>query len=455
MGAPPASVSYVGLPVLYDLADGVTLYPKAGGIGTQTVGTANPTGAVQVSAKGYNGTVVWNVGNSTGIQVEELPDSPELERAEQATCTKRFRMPYIQAQGFLAGLGRGTILQDNESNQIRVLSASVKREKPNMAILTIVAEGLSFDTPPDEFECQTVDLGIDILKHPRYFYALMPNPAVDSVPVQQVKQAIIRAIQAYRDSPTVPPNATTLGAILNMGDIHLTISSGFTLGKFNYNIPNPNFNSSFPPNPITDLTINDAPAKATSTAMPNPQNLTVSFDQTVNDPTGSVAMALAAAQEIVQKLWRMEDNPPVVGVQITHSVFYYRPDGGTAVKGLNPGSYVEDPITQGNLPDYFYSTDSPPTTNPNTTIFAGMYQINPQCYSSNGKVVGGSTNISWLRKSDNIQYERTWFKITRTWIGGAIGQWDQDIFQGYGGIPSVGTRHSGRPQVPSDYTVLQ
>jgi hypothetical protein len=78
----------------------------------------------------------------------------------------------------------------------------------------------------------------------------------------------------------------------------------------------------------------------------------------------------------------------------------------------------------------------------NDTIFDDLALFNPQCYSSNG-TTSGTVNISWLRQSDSVQYARTWFKITRTWVGSVVGHWDVDLYN-----------QNARPSAPSDYRAI-
>jgi hypothetical protein len=131
-------------------------------------------------------------------------------------------------------------------------------------------------------------------------------------------------------------------------------------------------------------------------------------------------LAKRAALEIIQKYWRGEETPYVVGYQITHSSFWFRPPF------LNPGGYIEDPIYDASpqLPDYFWSPDFPPSA---ATIFDQLAAINPQCYSSTG-LPDGPVVLSWLRKADEVEYERTWFKVIRTWIGSPVGFWDTELY---------------------------
>lgn len=425
MSTPPTTVVYLGLPVLLDWADGFTNYPTFGNTSIAPIGTFTPTSAVKVKAA--NGAVTID-----GVQIEELDDSPELERAEQATSTKRFRMPYSFGRNLIQFMARGTILQDNEGNQVRLMATSIRKEKPGMCVMTVISEGLSFDLPPDEFSCEPIELGIDIVKYPRYFYSLLPT-TTDTFSQKAAKQSIVRAIQTFRDSPFFPSNSITAlnGLILSSnltGQVHDIIQSQLSNNETTIQIPNINFTSDFAvtdPAAIAIQPLSDTiayPPKATKKGDPNPQVLIVSLSKAIS-PDPVIQAAFAAAQEIISKLWRQEDTPYQVGFQITWSTYYY-------IKPFyNPGGYLENPIFQtgpGNpgLPDYFGSPSFDYATN---TIFDNIGQYNPQCYSANGQT-GGLVNISWLRKADVVDYQRTWFKWTRTWIGTASAHWDTDLY---------------------------
>ena len=450
MSTPPTTVSWLGLPAILDIADGTTLYPTFGNTGLAPVGTATPASLVKVSAA--NGGVTIN-----GIQVEELDDSPELERAEQATLTKRFRMPYNMGQQLIQFMARGTILQDNEGNKVRIMASTIRKEKPNMCTITIISEGLSFDLPPDEFSIEPIELGVDIIKYPRYFYSLLPQ-ATDTVPQVYAKQAIVRAIQTFRDSPFYPSNSVTSlnGLILSAnltGQVHDIIQSQLSNNKTTVQVPNPNFNPAFP---VTDPSLVPVqpyngtityPPAATGTGQPNPQMVILSVDAFVSSDL-VVQAAFAASQEILSKLWRVEDTPYQVATQITWSTFYY-------VKPFyNPGGYLENPIFQtgpGNpgLPDYFGSPSFNYAVN---TIFDKISLYNPQCYSSTG-TTAGAVNISWLRKADVVDYQRTWFKWTRTWIGTASAHWDTDLYT-QNWRPNSGSGPGSSTTYPFGYNVI-
>jgi len=317
------------------------------------------------------------------IPIEEDPESPEIERAEQATISKNYRMSWDEALNRIVGLGRGTLLRDSSGNVTKILSCKIQRLKGQAARLIIVAEGVSFDSPPDEFQIIPVELSVNLLKHPRYISALEGNTVTEN----KLNQQVIRRLQDYFENPS----SAMRDAITQQIWASLTFP-GTIDGSGN---------------PVSDgdTLVKDWDGEAI----------------TIETITGT-QFAKAAALEIIQKYWRNEETPYIVGYQITWSSFYFRP------QYLNPGGYVEDPIYDATpqLPDYFWSPDFPPSTN---TIFDLLSEFNPQCFSRNG-LRGGPVQISWLRKADQQDYQRTWFKIDRTWIGSPIGFWDPQFFSG-------------------------
>lgn len=349
------------------------------------LGVASPLDAINWQSSG--GT------EEVDIPLCEDPNSPQIERAEQATITHTFGLSYQEAMDWLAVLHRGTIhAETGPDGWVRyymVLSASVQRKPGRMASLTVVTESKSFDSPPDEFSCVPVELGVDIVKHPRYFYAFVGNASMpgtlasgDSVgglgsKTEILNQMVIRLYQDYKDNSS----ANYRDAIIQM----LNYSLGDETGS----------GTSQPPawNKSTEAYPTDAFVAGTD-------------------------MAKRAMMEIVQKYWRGEETPYLVGYEVTWSQYFFRPPF------LNPGGYIEDPISEGGLPDYFWSTGWPDVGN---DIFFGFDVYNPQSYSVDG-TLGGGVNISWLRKADQIDYQRTWFKVTRTWVGSAVGFWDVDLY---------------------------
>ena len=331
-------------------------------------GTATPVAARIISNRaGTNGTNL--------PIVEEDPESPEIERAEQCTITHRFRMPWNEALTRMETLGRGAHLLDDGGNRTRVLSTRVQHQRGGFALLTCTAEATSFDVPWDTFGIVPVELGVNILKHPRYLYAL--NGSGESY---NRNQQTIRALQNYMDNPS-PVLRSALVTQLNASLAF--VGSG---------------------------------------------------DTTSSTLLAGTLMCKRAALEIIQKHWRGEETPYLTGYQVTWASYYWRPPY------LNPGGYIENPISDGGLPDYFHNPAYPADST--ATVFDDIAKINPQCYSTTG-LSNGAVSISWLRKADELQFERTWFKLTRTWIGSPVGYWDAEF---YGA--------SFRPSLPEHYSTF-
>lgn len=343
------------LPSGFDRADGLSGRP----------GTPTPKGAVVIQSR--------DAATLEGSPIEEEPDSPVIERAEQATISQRFRLPYLEGQNRIRFLGRGTVRIDSFNNVTKILSSKLTHAKPGLGYLDIVSEGVSFDSPPDDFKVTPVQLGVSIVKHPRYFSALDGSDATE----RKLNQSVIVLLQNYFENPSPPARngivTTLLTSIGHQND------AGFIQG--------------------TDL-------------------------------------SKRAALEIIQKYWRGEETPYVVGYEVRWSVYYFRP------QFLNPGGYVEDPIFDATpqLPVYFWSPTDPP--NPTITIFDRLAAYNPQCYSDDGTFLG-SPVISWMRQADDFEYQRTWFRVDRTWIGSPVGFWDVQLYSG-----------GQRPLTPDQYVAI-
>lgn len=350
-------MSYVSIvPTGVDRADGL--------LGRE--GTATPAEA----------RLVQSPGGLATIPLQEFPDSPTIERAEQCTVTHRFTVDWNEGLTRLSALSRGAIMYDSYGNTYRVLSATIQHQKPGYGILTVVTESISFDVPWDQFGITPVELGVNILKHPRYLYSFS---GANSTEYSQ-NQSVIRAVQNYMENPS----PTMRNAL---------------------------------PKQIYD-SIGDATG---TTSTDGVQHLK------------GTDMAKRAALEVIMKYWRNEETPYMVGYMLTWSSFFWQ------MPYLNPGGYIEDPLADGGLPDYFHNPFYPLASS--ATIFDRLPIFNPQCYSSTG-LSTGATRISWLRKADEVEFERTWFKLRRTWIGSPVGYWDPAFFAA-----------SRRPQVVGDYEV--
>lgn len=411
--------------------------------GVAAIGTAPPPSAV----------IITDI-NGTSITLQEDTDSPTIERGTQATCQHKFTMSYQTALNYIGVIGMGTIMQDSFGNIWRVLTCSIQSQEGTKAKLITVSESVSFDTPPDEFQVNTVDLGIDIIKHPRYFGNLYPTNAELGTIVGQAKEAIIRAIQAYRDAPFFPTAANLYGLI--NGNVQNTQISTLSNGSWVVTLPNVNYQ------PQLDFVsgsalIQDGSGHYTSPPAAVPSLVGSGVTSGTNDPnyyvsvnsvvlaSYSLSLAKAAAQEIITKLWRIEDSPYMPGIEMKWSQYYFLPPL------LNLGSFIQDPTYI--IPTYFLQPDRPVGGLPprggiaypvagSDNIFQYNAAWNPQDYSANG-TPSGVTQISWLRKADEIEYQRTWFKITYTWVGSAIGYWDLQLYGAY-----------NRPTLPSDYVTF-
>ncbi len=408
----------------FDRADGTTTLPNqplgTGGTGS-TVGTPSPAGAIITQS---------SVGDVSSV--EEDVTSPTLERAEQATCEHTLTMAFDAAKNYIVGLGRGTFVADSFGNIFRILSSKIQSLRADRATLSYVAESISFDSPPDDYQMIPVELGIDILKHPRYSWALLPFASDQSTTVtvgdttityQSIKQSIVRLIQSYRDSPFYPSADQVNGLIQN--NIVQQLTNVGDVSNLDVLVPVAGYD------PQTDL-ISPPRWDGVTANLPagNYAYAIVSVPVDLSDPTDPLAIAIAAANEVISKLWRQEDTPYVVGFQVTWTQYYFAP------VYENPGGHLENPI--GIVPDYFMS----PSQDGSDTIFDFLAAYNPQCYSQDG-LASGDVDVSWLRKADEVEYQRTWFKVTRTWIGSPIGHWDSDLYTS-----------GSRPQDANGFNVL-
>ncbi len=421
-------------PTGLDRGDGVTPLPiqPLGSVGSGTFGTKNP-----------DGSVIQQVAGGGAQPPQERPDSPSIERSEQCTISHRLTMAWSDGLDYIKAIGRGVFQKDSNGLIYRVLSATLNSLSSDQSELIITSESISFDSPPDEFQCVPVDLGINILKNPRYSFALSPvagdngtytTVGETNISFTNVKSALIRMIQTYTDSPFFPSADNVNGLIQSNVIQQLTKGSGdATFISVSVPIHGPAYDTTkkmIDP-PVWDGTAANLPAGNYSYAIINvPVNL--------SDPTDPIAIAIAAAKEIISKLWRQEDTPYITGYQILFSQYFFAPTF------LNPGGYVEDPTTI--VPDFFMS----PSQDGTDSIFDKLAWYNPQDYATNGQrpssfndSMASMASISSLRKADEIEYQRTWFKVTSQWAIAPIGVWDKDLYN-----------ENDRPSSANDYDQL-
>ena len=454
------------LPVGLDSADGETVLPvqPIGSSGTpQIVGTPLPTADVQIWPVGLNGSFS-----------EEQSGSPRIERAEQCTCEHNIRMDKADAIYYFTQMPRGTVVTDSGANIWRILSCEYTRISDLYCDLHYVMESLSFDSPPDDFSIHPNSLDLNIIKYPRYWRWLCPyagdsaTVAINdiSVSIATLKEAIIRMIQNYIESPFYPSANQTNSLI------QVNIINALNTGTFQFHYANPGFvpTSTIAEPVVWDGKLSDIPIDNCAYFLV-PSTIAYAAD---DSDTGQIHMALAAATELISKLWRQEDTPYLVGYDVVWTQYYFQP------VFLNPGGYQEDPRDW--VPSYFMSPgvswppqnlapvpqvnqeDYPPTWEPGggnadtvdavgsggSTIFDALVSINPQCYSSDGTNTG-SLVLSSLRLADDFDYERTWFKVPHTWKVAPVGKWDSDLYLEYNqDAPQSVSDFNQNPNGPSD-----
>lgn len=154
---------------------------------------------------------------------------------------------------------------------------------------------------------------------------------------------------------------------------------------------------------------NEAVNLVSSIASRDPATLPIDPD-TGSTVTWNWNTAYLAAKELLLKRRIGEDTFYLPGFRVSWIQYFYMP------QALNPGGYIEDPITEGGLPAYFWSLNQEPDGN---DIFTLLADYNPQFFSD---------GISWFRQSDDYQYVRTWFRISKTWIGAPYAHWDADVY---------------------------
>jgi hypothetical protein len=155
------------------------------------------------------------------------------------------------------------------------------------------------------------------------------------------------------------------------------------------------------------------------------QYYTQEYVRVINTITGSLSGSTLQQQEAQEMLFKKHkgiDSFYLAGYKINWSQYYWNP------VPINPGGYIEDPVQGGSLPAYFWST---------TELVGGTNIFyNTQLYNANmyPPVVGGPSlntppyGLSWLRQADTLHLQRTWWRLTRSWIGGPVGHWDNELY---------------------------
>lgn len=314
------------LPNGFDRADGLQGRP----------GTVTP-----LVARLLNGQQ-WAIETSGSAQrfLEELPDSPTIERGEQGTVVHKFRCDQQTAIGLITSYGRGSEFEDDQGNTTRVVTSRYEQGEGNVCTVTITAESTSFDLTPPEITYDTIELNPSLTKHPRY--------------------SILSRLK--------------LRQILN------TYSAVNSISEQDWN------------------------------------NVALS---------GLDGQALNAAKELLAKLRKGFDSFHLAGIRVNYSTYNYFP------QDMNFGGYVETPweALDNALPAEYFTNQN------GQNIFTNFASaISPMLYGN---------GITWLRLADTQSRQRTWWRITQSWIGAPAGGtvhiagnayewkgiWDEDIYE--------------------------
>ncbi len=216
MSAPSTDVDYDPYPPCgFDRADGLDGRP----------GTATPNGVLQTrTASGLPDSYL-----------EELPDSPTIERGEQNTCVHTYRCDPVTAQSIVEFTSRGDLQGDSSGNVWKVLGVRMSLSKGNSASVTITSECvLGLDTPPDEFTIDVIEFNPALQKHPRYSPITLKNKYL----IQRLQNK--GDILALSDFSNIIDSAATSGTVegLAMGELIAKLRKGidsFYLAGFRIN----------------------------------------------------------------------------------------------------------------------------------------------------------------------------------------------------------------------------
>lgn len=148
------------------------------------------------------------IGGS-GFFFEEMPDSPEIERGEQATIVHKFRCDPDTAYALISTIGRGYTLMDSYGNTSRVVNSKMIWGRGNVCQVHITAESLNWDWPVDEFSLDITELNPAIEKHPRYNLLsykdrIMVHGAVQAEGIE-FRGMYDGIIDAIKNDPTIDP----------------------------------------------------------------------------------------------------------------------------------------------------------------------------------------------------------------------------------------------------------
>ena len=348
--------------------DGIADFPISGfdWADGQNIGTPTPDDARLLATSPY----------SFGEHFfEELPDSPECDSGDVVTVRHRFRCDYETGQIYFQGLLRGSLMEDSDGNLSTVLNTSLNRQRGDTALLTVTAE-LILDPPMDEFQVTPIEFNLALEKHPRYHAVFTYNLKPDGVtPIDTTKPVGPNLVEMMKRGAQ---NPQTLYSATDANWLNATTVPGW------------------------------------------------------NDPVPYIANSTtlgALITEMQLAYRRGEFEFYLSGWQVQWSWYYFGLSqlGGLVGQALYPadeGGYVQDPVVSGFLPSYFWSLDGTADHSDENNMLARLPVLDSNALygtPANGK-------FSWLKQADHVEFNRTWFKQTLTWVGGPLGIWDFKVY---------------------------
>jgi hypothetical protein len=333
-------------------------------------GTPTPAGAKLIHTSPYNAPNAF---------LEELPDSPEIDIGDIVTITHRFRCDWDTAAIMSQGIQRQSLMVDSNGILTSVLNVSVHRMTGNTAQLSITAEAV-LDPPIDEFQVTPVEFNLALEKHPRYRSVLMYNLDSDGQIQDDESPTGYEIIQNVKLSANSPQLVYRTGNLLWLNED---------------NIPG-----------FDDTGATDIPGK------------------TLGD----------LIYELLDRFWRGENEFYLAGWQVHYSWYYYGLGqlAGQVPQVLYPldeGGYIQDPVVSGFLPAYFWSLNGSHDTSPLNNMLQRLPYLDSNSLYHDPK----NGMFRWLRQADDVQFSRTWFKQTLTWVGAPLGTWDALIYPVWNG----------------------
>ena len=307
---------------------------------------------------------VGNVGNGQVSVFEELSNSPHIEFGEQCTITHQWYVDYMTGILLQQQYQRGAYIEDNGMLGIN------QNNTPGQ--------------PPD------LQTGINVCR----------VLSTDLVPLDRTNTNVcLFTMVSEGTSFGVPPEEFQIETVeLNpVAEKHPRYSA---LSYYQRNI-------------IRNTDVSDY------------QDVQQTWQNQISSiPSNDVQMQNQQGQayELLFKKQKGEDSFYMSGYKLTYSQYFWAP------QTINPGGFIQDPTSV--VPAYYLTTPNGnsifyQSVNPNPNLFITVNGLNPQYQTSLTQFPYG---LSWLRQTDTQVLNRTWWKLTYTWLGAYLGHWDNEWY---------------------------